>query len=83
MIHPRRRGAGPRRRPGKRAFPTGPLDIIQAWLQVTVKDDQGKVIFERGAVDDKGFIQPGTFMFKAEPVDKYGNLILTSSESRC
>ena len=56
-------------------FPTGPLDIIQAWLQVEVTDQAGKVVFERGAVDAKGFIQPGTFMFKAEPVDKNGNLI--------
>jgi hypothetical protein len=26
-------------------------------------------------VDDRHFIEPGTFMFKAEPVDQYGNLI--------
>jgi hypothetical protein len=26
-------------------------------------------------VDEKGFIQPGSFIFKAEPVDQYGNLI--------
>ncbi len=56
-------------------FPTGPLDIIQSWLQVIVKDDQGRVLFSRGLVDPKGFIQPGTFMFKAEPVDQNGNLI--------
>jgi len=56
-------------------FPTGPLDIIQAWLEVIVKDAEGKVVFSRGTVDEKGFIEPGTFMFKAEPVDKYGNLI--------
>ena len=56
-------------------FPTGPLDIIQAWLEVVVKDAGGNVVFSRGTVDEKGFIEPGTFMFKAEPVDKYGNLI--------
>jgi hypothetical protein len=56
-------------------FPTGPLDIIQAWVELTVKDDQGKVIHSTGKVDEKGFIEPGTFMFKAEPVDQYGNLI--------
>jgi len=56
-------------------FPTGPLDIIQAWLRVTVTDSTGNVIFSKGKVDKKGFIAPGTFMFKAEPVDKYGNLI--------
>jgi hypothetical protein len=56
-------------------FPTGPLDIIQAWVQVLIKDDREKVIFSRGTLDEKGFIAPGTFMFKAEPVDRYGNLI--------
>lgn len=56
-------------------FPTGPLDIIQAWVQLIVKDDQGRVLYSQGNVNDKGFIDPGTFMFKAEPVDQYGNLI--------
>jgi len=56
-------------------FPTGPLDIIQAWVQFTVKDDLGRMIFQSGTVNDQGFIQPGTFMFKAEPVDQNGNLI--------
>ncbi len=56
-------------------FPTGPLDIIQAWLEIIVKDHTGKTVFSSGTVDEKGFIAPGTFMFKAEPVDRYGNLI--------
>lgn len=56
-------------------FPTGPLDIIQAWIEFVVTDDKGKVVFANGTVDPKGFIQPGSFMFKAEPVDQYGNLI--------
>ncbi len=56
-------------------FPTGPLDIIQAWVEFTVKDDQGRTVYESGTVNDKGFIQPGTFMFKAEPVDQNGNVI--------
>lgn len=56
-------------------FPTGPLDIIQAWVEVVVKDEQGNVVYETGTVDEKGFIKPGSFIFKAEPVDQYGNLI--------
>jgi hypothetical protein len=56
-------------------FPTGPLDIIQAWLEIVATDDQGKVVYSIGKIDDKGFIEPGTFMFKAEPVDQNGNLI--------
>ncbi len=56
-------------------FPTGPLDIIQAWVEITVKDQAGKVIFESGTRDARHFIAPGSFIFKAEPVDQFGNLI--------
>ncbi len=56
-------------------FPTGPLDIIQAWVEVTVTDDAGQVVFSTGHRNEEFFIDPGTFMFKAEPVDQYGNLI--------
>ena len=56
-------------------FPTGPLDIIQAWVELRVEDEQGQVVFESGSVDERHFIQTGSFMFKAEPVDQYGNLI--------
>jgi hypothetical protein len=56
-------------------FPTGPLDIIQAWVELTVTDPEGNVVFSSGRRDERAFIEPGTFMFKAEPVDQYGNLI--------
>jgi len=56
-------------------FPTGPLDIIQAWVEVTVTDQDGNKIFTTGDRDEGHFIEPGSFMFKAEPVDQYGNLI--------
>jgi cytochrome c554/c'-like protein len=56
-------------------FPTGPLDIIQAWVEIVVTDAGGAVLFESGTVNERKFIKPGSFMFKAEPVDQYGNLI--------
>ncbi len=56
-------------------FPTGPLDIIQSWIELKVVDASGEIVFTSGTVDDRHFIQTGTFMFKAEPVDQYGNLI--------
>ena len=56
-------------------FPTGPLDIIQSWVELIVTDDEENIIFKSGGVDDKHFIEKGSFMFKAEPVDKYGNLV--------
>jgi hypothetical protein len=56
-------------------FPTGPLDIIQAWVEVTVTDANGVVVFHTGKKGDDGFIETGSYMFKAEPVDRAGNLI--------
>lgn len=56
-------------------FPTGPLDIIQAWLELVVTDDEGNVVFDSGTRDEEHFIEPGSFIFKAEAVDQYGNLI--------
>ena len=56
-------------------FPTGPLDIIQAWVDLTVTDQSGRVIYRTGQRDSANFIAPGSFMFKAEPIDQYGNLI--------
>ena len=56
-------------------YPTGPLDIIQSWVEVQVTDPGGRVVHASGRRDERHFIEPGTFMFKAEPVDQYGNLI--------
>jgi hypothetical protein len=56
-------------------FPTGPLDMIQAWIELVARDEDGRVVFQSGTVDNRGFIEPGSFLFKAEPVDQFGNLI--------
>ncbi len=56
-------------------FPTGPMDIIQAWVELVVRDQDGKEVYASGLRDEKNFIQPGSFIFKAEAVDQYGNLI--------
>jgi hypothetical protein len=56
-------------------YPTGPLDIIQSWLELHVTDESGRVFFSSGERDEKNFLRPGSFLFKAEPVDQHGNLI--------
>lgn len=56
-------------------YPTGPLDIIQSWVELRVTDAEGNLVFSSGGRDEKHFIGPGTFLFKAEPVDQFGNLI--------
>ncbi|HZP61789.1 MAG TPA: multiheme c-type cytochrome [Terriglobales bacterium] len=56
-------------------YPTGPLDMIQSWVELQVHDENGHVVFASGQRDERHFLEPGTFLFKAEPVDQYGNLI--------
>ena len=56
-------------------YPTGPLDMIQSWVELRVQDESGKLVFTSGNRDARNFLLPGTFLFKAEPVDQYGNLI--------
>ena len=56
-------------------YPTGPLDMIQSWVELKVEDDSGHLLFTSGQRDARNFLVPGTFLFKAEPVDQYGNLI--------
>jgi hypothetical protein len=56
-------------------YPTGPLDMIQSWVELRVTDSNERVVFTSGERDSRNFLVPGTFLFKAEPVDQYGNLI--------
>ncbi len=56
-------------------FPTGPIDIIQAWVEIIITDQNGNEVYASGRVDEDHFIEPGSFVFKVEPVDQYGNLI--------
>src|SRR5499427_5459467 len=56
-------------------YPTGPLDMIQSWVELRVEDASGRTIFTSGQRNERNFLPPGTFLFKAEPVDQYGNLI--------
>jgi len=56
-------------------YPTGPLDMIQSWVELRVQDASGHTVFVSGQRDSRNFLPPGTFLFKAEPVDQFGNLI--------
>ena len=56
-------------------YPTGPLDIIQSWVELHITDEQGQEVFTSGTRDGRHFLAPGTVLFKAEPVDQNGNLI--------
>lgn len=54
-------------------FPTGPLDLIQAWIKLTVTDGYGNVIYSSGVLDEHHFIPPGSVIYRAQPVDQFGS----------
>jgi hypothetical protein len=56
-------------------FPTGPIDIIQGWIELIVEDQEGSVVFHSGKLNDRHFIEGGSFVLKCEGIDQYGNLI--------
>ena len=56
-------------------FPTGPIDIIQSWVEVVVTDQDDNVVYRSGTRDQTQHIEEGSFVFKAEAVDQYNNTI--------
>jgi hypothetical protein len=56
-------------------FPTGPIDIIQGWIDIVVEDQNGSEVFHSGRLDERNFIEGGSFVLKCEGIDQYGNLI--------
>ena len=54
-------------------FPTGPLDLIQAWVEITVKDSRGNLVYSSGVLDQHHFIPPGSVIYRAQPVDEVGS----------
>ncbi|MFQ5494600.1 MAG: multiheme c-type cytochrome [Phycisphaerae bacterium] len=54
-------------------FPTGPLDIIRSWVELTVEDQDGNVLHQSGVPDEQGMMANDAMVFKAEGIDRYGN----------
>lgn len=53
-------------------FPTGPLDIIRSWIEITVKDSNGRIAYESGVPDAEGRMSEGAMVFKVEGIDRHG-----------
>jgi hypothetical protein len=56
-------------------FPTGPLDMIESWIEVEVTDDKGAMVFHTGYVNESGDIVDTPVWFKADGFDREGKLI--------
>ncbi|HEV2175596.1 MAG TPA: multiheme c-type cytochrome [Terriglobia bacterium] len=58
------------------SFPTGPLDLIRAWVEVVVKDGTGREIYHSGKLTEQNHVEPGSFVLKAVGVNPEGQEII-------
>ena len=54
-------------------LPTGAADFRQLWLDITVKDRDGRVVFESGKLDKYGNLEENSVVFNKVFGDKDGN----------
>ena len=57
-------------------YPTGPLDMIESWVELEVTDSKGNVVYRTGNVDSEtDEITDSQVIFKADGFDRKGELI--------
>jgi hypothetical protein len=57
------------------AFPTGPLDVIQSWLEFTATDDRGRPVFSAGTLDADGRLQGKTVEYRSFLLDRQAQVL--------
>lgn len=53
-------------------LPTGVTDLREVWLEITARDDSGRAVYQSGAVDAEGFLDPQAARFGVTLGDKEG-----------
>ena len=56
-------------------FPTGPLDMIESWVELRVSDEHDHVVYHAGGLDDGDRVMQPPVIFKADGFDRQGALI--------
>jgi hypothetical protein len=56
-------------------FPTGPLDMIESWVELLVSGPSGEVLHHSGGLDDRERVTRPPVWFKADGFDRRGELI--------
>lgn len=56
-------------------FPTGPLDMIESWVELIVTDESGTVVHHAGGLDEAGSVADSPFLYAATGFDRRGELI--------
>ncbi len=56
-------------------FPTGPLDMLESWLEVKVTGSTGELLYHSGGIDEQDRILDTQLWYKADGFDRQGRLI--------
>jgi len=58
-------------------FPGGTVDAFDCWVELEGTDDNGRVVFSSGEVEDggKGPVDPGAHFYRSLQIDAHGNPI--------
>jgi len=56
-------------------FPTGPLDMIESWMEVVVTAADGREIYRAGGLDAEDVVTDSPIVMKADGFDREGKLI--------
>jgi hypothetical protein len=54
-------------------FPTGPLDVIQSWVELEVVAADGAVLHHSGGLDASGRLTDPLILYKSDPYDRHGD----------
>lgn len=60
------------------AFPAGPNEVNEAWVELLVRDEQGDLLFGSGQLDPSGDRDPHAFALISIPVDQDGNEVFAT-----
>lgn len=59
------------------AFPTGPLDVIEVWLEFRVSDARGQTVYSTGTLGPDGSVQGKTIEYRSYLLDKNAQPVFT------
>ena len=58
------------------AFPTGPLNIARAWIELVARDSAGRVLFHSGLLDADNHIEADTYILKPLAINASGQMVM-------
>ena len=64
------------------SIPTGVADLRQVWLKVVVKDSAGKIVFQTGIPDKKGYLSEKSIKYGVVFGDGKGNAVFNIAKAR-